>query len=245
MRFISFCLFISFSLAGIIGCASQKPYYWTGYSNRFISVDSTIHPDPGISNWLLPYHTELKDSLDKTIGYSAGIFDKGKPESSLGDLVADAIRSQASLKLGRYIDVGIFMNSGLQFHLPKGTVTQLEISEIVPEDSPVVLLKINGDQMGKLAEEIAEMNGQPVSGLRMSILNSKPRALIIGYRLIESDSTYLVVTSDNALTIFPALQHPVMKKMLDLSVRQAVENYIGNRMTIRPALDGRMRSSDE
>lgn len=248
MRFIPFYLFVSFSLVGIIGCASQKPYYWTGYSNRFIHVDSTIHPDPVISNWLLPYRKELDDSLGSKIGYSAGIFYKGKPESSLGDLVADAIRSQASLKLGQYIDMGIFLNSGLRFNLPEGPVTPLEISEIVPENSPVVLLKITGDQMSKLANEIAEMNGEPVSGLRMSILKGKPRDVIIGYRLIESDSTYLIATSDYAVgsdAELPALDHPVTKKVLDFSVRQAVENYIGNRMTIHPVLDGRMRSSGE
>lgn len=232
----------------LMGCASQKPYQWTGFTYHYIKVDSTIHKDSSITRWLAPFHAAMVDSLGKTIGYSTGNFKINQPEGTLGDMVADAIRDQAAMKLGRYVDMGVFSNSNLRFYLPKGPVTALEIANIMPYDSQIVLLKITGSQLVNLAREIADLGGEPVSGLRMNIENGQPHDMIVGSRLIAKDSTYLVATTDliaDGGDHYQALLHPIERLDLGLSVRQAVMNYVDNRMKIRPMLDGRMRSADE
>lgn len=247
-RFLLSLLFAGLLSMALMGCASTKPYQWTGYSNHFVKVDSTVHPDSSVSAWLAAYRAAVNDSLGKTIAYSSGEFSINEPEGTLGDLVADAIRDQAALKLGRYVDMGVFSNSRLRFYLPKGPVTPFEIAEIMPYDSKVVLLKISGVQLLMLAREIAASGGEPVSGLRMSIRNGQPKDVLVGRRLIEPDSTYFVATSKfiaDSDDLYRALMNPIERKEVGLSVRKAVINYVGNRINIRPMLDGRMRNPDE
>lgn len=223
---------------------AQTPYKWVSYNSRNMQVNSEIKPDPTISAILAPYKKHVHKVMDKVVGYSTGTFKKGLPDGTLENLVADAIRTAAGNITGKNIDIGVISNSGIQAGLGKGKITLGMIYNVMPYNNHLVILSLTGKQVQALADEIAASNGEPVSGLRMSIINGKGEAVLIGSQTLHPDSVYTVATNDylaNGGGNLSALWKP--KKRIDenLSIRKAITTYIENRGVISPLEDGRIR----
>lgn len=252
MKGNKYTFFIIF-LGGLVslsanGCSVFRPvanhYIWSSYRVDNIQVNQSIRPDSTILAILAPYRKHVHEVMDKVVGNSGGIFKKGKPDGSLGNLVADAIRIAAGNITGKAINIGVITNSSLQSGIKKGRITYGTIYNVMPYNNHLVILQLTGSQVEELVNEIASVGGEPVSGIRMSIVNGQSQAVLVGDQVINEDSTYTVATNNYVADgggDMPALWNPVKRTDLSLSIRQAIVGYIEDRFNIYPVKDGRIR----
>ncbi|HKJ44497.1 MAG TPA: 5'-nucleotidase [Balneolales bacterium] len=242
-------LLVIIILTGILsGCAilhkTTHHYQWTDYNYQIITIDSTITPDSTIAAYLGPYRKHVNQLMDKVIGKSSGIFTKNKPEGTLGNLVADAVRVEASLLMKKNIDISVITNSSIKYRLPRGNITMRMVYDIMPYNNKLVILKLNGRQIKDMADEIARSGGEPVSGIRMNIKDGKATDILIGRHILNDQQIYTVATNDymaNGGGDLAALWNPISRYDKQLSIRKAIEEYINDRSVVTPITDGRVR----
>lgn len=219
-------------------------YNWSHFTNKYITIDSTITPDPLVTKVLNHYSKRVNKVMGKVIGRSTGVFKNKKPEGSLGNLVADAIRTAASRIMERDVNIGLMTNSSIDYKLPKGNITRRMIYNILPYNNKLVILELNGTQVRHLVNEIAQDRGDPESGIRMRISGNKAADVLIGRHTLNKNHIYYIATNDylaNGGGDLSALWKPVKRLNQSISIRKCVEEYINNRSVVTPFLDGRIR----
>jgi len=193
------------------------------------------------------YRTILNRDLGKKIGYARDAFKSTGVESGLYNLVADALRIQISLSLGKHIDMAVMSPSSIKYYIPRGPITLELVDEILPYVNKIVLMKLTGRQITQLANDIAaDGGGVPVSGLRMVISGSTGTAndLLVGQYIVEPDSIYTVATSQYLADgggHYSVLWKNNRREILTMTTRDALQSYIEDRGQISPVLDGRIR----
>jgi 2',3'-cyclic-nucleotide 2'-phosphodiesterase (5'-nucleotidase family) len=245
---LSFLLVITILTGILSGCAilhkTTHHYQWADYNYQIITIDSTITPDSTIAAYLEPYRKHVNEQMDRVIGNSSGVFTKNKPEGTLGNLVADAVRAEASLLMGKNIDISVITNSSIKYLLPKGNITMRMVYDIMPYNNKLVILKLIGRQIQNMANEIARSGGEPVSGIRMNIKDGKATDILIGRHILNDQQIYTVATNDymaNGGGNIAALWDPVSRYNKQLSIRKVIEEYINDRSVVTPITDGRIR----
>ncbi len=244
-----YLLFLSGALiAAISGCSvfhsSVRHYKWNDYQASNIQVNSSIPQDSTILSILAPYKKHVHEVMDKIVGFSDGDFVKGKPDGTLGNLVADAVRIAAGNIVGKAINIGVITNSSIQSQIKPGKITRNTVYHIMPYNNHLVILKLRGSQVREMANEIANVGGEPISGMRMSIIDGEAQAILVGNHVIQDDSLYTVATNNYMADgggDLSAVWKPVERKDLSLSIRKAISDYISDRINVRPVNDGRIR----
>jgi len=148
-----------------------------------------------------PYRDSIQQDMSKLVGVSATALVKGKPESKLTNLISDIILKCASdycveKKLNISPDVAYVNYGGLRASLPQGKITVGHIFELMPFENEIVMIKITGESIMKMAERIAGRGGEGVSGLKLGIRNEKAGTLTIGGKSVDLAASYWVVTND-------------------------------------------------
>jgi 2',3'-cyclic-nucleotide 2'-phosphodiesterase (5'-nucleotidase family) len=239
-RYFHQLLLLAF-LAG--GCASGEATLHHN-TDRQGSLIAYPNPDPEIEMMLDSYRDSLNTVFGEPIATIRDTLRFGRPESSLGNIVADAIRFRAGAELGRFVHIGIIGDSSFKLYFEPGELTRGEILEFMPYDNHLVILTLSGDDVVKLANTIAEQGGSPVSGLRFRITDSKAAGVLVNSQVLERDKSYLVATSSWAADggdLFPALWNYSDRIDLDISIRELYIDYFRSRREINPATDGRIR----
>src|SRR5690606_27826967 len=101
-------------------------------------------------------------------------------------------------------------------------------------------------QMRMLAQYIIDKGGQPVSGIRITAINTTLTDLTIGGEQLNESKLYNVITSDylagggDDVNAFKGVEHT----RLSLKVRDAIQMYIEEESKqgriINPEIDGRI-----
>lgn len=234
-----------FIIAGLFTGCSQ--YSSTEDKRNSVSNTETTYPnpDPEISALLESY----RDSLDAVMGQKiATVHDTlrfSKPESPLGNLVADALRYRAGSELKEFVHMGIIGDSSFGLYLTPGELTLHEVMEFMPYENHLVILKMHGSKVFELANQIAEMGGAPVSGIRFRIEDGEARGVLVNSQILDHSTEYMVATSSwaaNGGDRFPALwDYNDRIDLYDVNVRDLYTDYFKSRQDIYPNLDGRIR----
>lgn len=219
-------------------------FYQPG-SSGFTAVDSSA------IEYIDPYKEKLNTEMNQVLVYSVSSLEKGKPESKLGNMVADACLYIASEKYissdGKGIDFCILNNGGLRSSLPEGAITKKNIFELMPFENELVVLTLNGTSLNKLLEYISSSGGVPVSGIRLKISNGNYEAVEIRNQPFDSLKTYKVVTSDylakggDAMKMFEEKNN---SEKINIKVRDAIMLYLtgitSKNEKLNMQLDGRI-----
>jgi 2',3'-cyclic-nucleotide 2'-phosphodiesterase (5'-nucleotidase family) len=221
------------SLIIIIGCGGTKTgiedRQITGIESRDIVIDSTISPDPSLEALILPYRKDLYAKMSVVIGYAAINLNRGKPEAPLNNFIADLMLKRATKELPEPVDAALTNEGGLRIDIPKGPITLSEIYEVMPFENELVVLQMTGGQMISLAKEIGEVNGEPVSGMRMEFLGQNLMQFSIQGKSVVSDNIYYLVTTDylssSGRNRFNILSQ-VPKTLLGITLRDAIIDEI-------------------
>lgn len=167
-----------------------------------------------------------------------------KPEGALGNIAADALRFRASRESRQFVHIGIIGEGSFSINLNEGPLTLGEVYEFMPYENHLVLLKLTGDQVLTLANQIAEQGGSPVSGMRFQLQDNRARGVIVNSEVVTPTKEYWVATSNwvaDGGDNFPVLWSPKERIDFDLSIRQLYVDHFRNRKMTEPFKDGRIR----
>ena len=203
-------------------------------------------PDPEISSLLDSYRSALHDKMGEKIATVHDTLRFSKPESALGNLVADALRYRAGFELQRFVNLSVIGDSSFRLYLTPGELTRKDVMEFMPYENHLVILRLRGDKIFELANQIAELGGAPVSGMRLRIVDGRARGVLINAQTLSSDKEYLVATTSwaaNGGDQFPALwDYSDRIDLHDVNVRELYIDYFKSRRNIHANRDGRIRS---
>lgn len=172
--------------------------------------------DSSFIKFLLPYSDSLKTAMNKVIGFSVNGMYKKKPESSIGNFMADAMKVMAEKKFGKKVDAAFVNYGGVRYNLPKGDITIGNIYEIMPFDNLVVLQQVSGATLREFLNKIASEGGWPISGIQMGIQNKQAVNILIDNKPINDSSLYTIANSDYVANGGDG--YAMLKKILNVSI---------------------------
>lgn len=197
---------------------------------QMLTIDQQIQEDTAISNYIQPFKLELEAKMNKIIGEApeAMLHNRNLPETELSNFFVDAL-----LDIGQQIDPGVDFSiatkDGIRASIPQGPVTVRSVFELMPFENFITILELRGRDVLRLADFIAETNGQPVGGADIQIHDGKTVSFRIAGKEIDPEATYKLVTYDfiaNGGDLVKGLDQPVNRIDTDQRVRDSLTKYI-------------------
>ena len=219
------------------------------------AVDASTPNDPAVDQMLETYAPKVRE-LDLTIGKLVGDLKKGGAGAgSLGNFVTDGIRSRASLKLGKPVNVAVTNNGGLRKSvIAEGDLRTRDIFELLPFENALVEFDLTGAQLLDLLRVVVQ-KGDAQSGARVVYRSNAEKkmelvsaTLLVNGKEVPIDPavTYKVISIDYLLRVkgdYAMLQQASSSKPLGLTIRDVMIDYVKAETAagraIKSTLDGR------
>ncbi len=211
----------------------------------YYDIGPGIEDDEIMGEFIGPYLRDMARTMNRVLTVSEGPFEKSNPEGALGNLSADIVRYRATTEMRKRVDVSIMNNGGLRVSLPSGEITVGQIYELMPFENYIAVLRFTGAQLKQIADELASVNGEAVSGIRFRIDNGKARDILVDSLAVDPDRHYWVATNNwmaDGGGAAPTLWEPLERRNIDILIRDAIIEYLGGRESITPYLDQRIRN---
>lgn len=245
--FMVWCL----SCLMITGCKtaqSTADYQLAEAPVRFTEMTDSLPPDPAIEALVAPYRDRLQEKIDEVIGEATGLLEKKSPEGTLGNMAADALLYSVNQMVDTPVDMALTNNGGLRVPINPGPITVGKIFELMPFENMTIVLEMDPVQMDSLAQQIARAFGEPIAGFSFTIDAAARTAhnLLINGSVPEEGRIYRLATSDylaNGGGRLPALWDARGRQELNLLLRDAFIQYIRDKGSIEPMIDGRISSN--
>ena len=240
---IIFLLAFTLQSCAILNTGSQSQSNETYYQ-----VSNEIVEDPEIAALLSPYITQMKSRMNQVIAYSETEMTRGQPEGILGNMSADIVRFRAIRELGKPVQIGVVNNGGLRVPLPQGDITVGHIFELMPFENTISVLTLSGDQVQRMADQLAAIGGEAVSGIRFRINNGKATDILVNYEPLNPDRTYLVATNNYMADgggPIEELWRPIHRVDIDVLIRDAMIEYLRSRRHLNYELEQRIRITED
>jgi 2',3'-cyclic-nucleotide 2'-phosphodiesterase (5'-nucleotidase family) len=187
---------ISFFILIILFTSCHTSYHTKAVQYHDYTISQGQKDDKLIS-LLKPYADSVNKSMNDVVGMAAMDLERGQPEGTLGNLVADIMYSIAERIYKTKIDFAVMNHGGIRLPLlAAGRIPRGKIFEICPFDNTVVLLRINGAQLQSFLDHTAKLGGWPVSGITMQIKNKMAINVMIKGKPLDSSSIYTMATLD-------------------------------------------------
>ena len=250
-------LFLILLLVGALftGCRSTQPESvpvlesLSASGVSFTETTDDLPPDPEINSIIKPYREELEASIQEVIGEAAGLFPKerGSYETALGNMAADAMLHVINQQVEDEVDIALTNNGGLRVPIQPGPITVGKIFEFMPFENMMVILEFDAAGIDSLAQQLAS-RPEPIAGLSFKVDTLSRRAFDIQVKgaPLEAGATYRLVTSDylaNGGGGISAIHSPMQRTDLTILLRDAFIEYIREKNTITPTLDGRIQAT--
>ena len=212
----------------------------------FTQIGDSIAPAPDIEAMIAPYREQLEEQLAVVLGHAEGDFSKDDPEGTLDNLVAEALLHAARRHAGDTVHVSLVNEGGLRVPLAAGPILMRHAYELLPFENFVVVLSLSGAQMEELADQVAATDGEPIAGWTMELDGDDAVGVLVGGEPIDPDRTYRLATVDylvNGGGDWSVLWEveAAAREDLDILIRAAFVEYLGEKGTVAPVLDGRIR----
>ena len=240
MKMKNLCLFalllISFSCKKVWHKASSD------YSPQRLETSKRINPDPDVAEMIQPYKLKLDEEMNQVIAECMQDMPKSKPESVLGNWMADALEEKAKELKGEEVDFAIQNYGGIRIPvLSKGPITRGKIFELMPFENLLVVVEMNGATLRQLILHIAEDNGWPVSkSIRININGAKSE-IKINDKLIQLEEMYQVALPDYIANggndCFFLIDQK--KESLNVLIRDVLMDYVSTKKELSGSKEGR------
>lgn len=180
--------------------SSCKSYFAVNKTDtQYYKIDKRLDSieSSRLDSIIAPYKSQLDSKMNEVIGY-AEYMNKQRPESTLGNWVADVIADKAAEITGQKIDFAVQNYGGLRIsEIPKGPVTLGKIYELMPFQNFVTIVTANGDVTRQFFERMADYGGWPISkGVKYKIKEGKPVDIVINGKPFDPNGTYKIALPD-------------------------------------------------
>lgn len=153
--------------------------------------------DNEFSDIIDAYSATVAEKMNEVVGYCPRTLRKGNPESPLGNLTADGLIWMAKEYYDVDADVSIYNSGGIRAEISAGDVTLGDVYATYPFDNVLTFLKMKGDDLMNLFDNIASYGGVPInSAVRLRIRDGKVSSVLIDGKEIEKDREYTIATID-------------------------------------------------
>ena len=212
-----------------------------------------VTPDSAMARRVARWNRDIGPLAAEPIGRNATALTRGGAESTIGDLVANAMRE------GAQVDVALANSGGLRAELAAGVVTRGMVYEVMPFDNTVVTLRLSGAELKQALEDgLRRQRVTQVSGIRFSFDSSlPPGSRVTALTLADGralDPGQDVTVAVNNFMADGGDEYNVLKLARDkldtrVTVRQRLEEYVrshsagGAQLEIRT--DGRIQRAAE
>ncbi|HAF12729.1 MAG TPA: hypothetical protein DCK99_03315 [Blastocatellia bacterium] len=203
-------------------------------------------------------------ALDEVIGKLKGDLKKsGIGAGSLGNFVTDAMRAEATRKLGKPVMLAVTNGGGLRKSvMAEGELSQRDIFELLPFENALVAFDLTGAQVVDLLRVVVSYKDAQ-SGARIKYRigsDKKPELETVGLLIddrekeIDPSATYTVISIDYLLNRratkpsetegdYSVLREAKNIKPLGLTIRDAIIQYVKRETAagrdIKATFDGR------
>lgn len=246
-------LFFGFFVLLLFSCRSTN--YLSGIEASKQTVNPELAPteDPAIKALIEPYKKQLDDQMNEVIGHTIVDLKKERPESTLGNWMADAIQRQAEKQLDHPIAFAIQNQGGIRIsNISKGPIPRGKIFELMPFDNMVVVLSLDSTEVQEFAQHIVQSGGWPVShSIKITQDDTEALDIMIQGMPLKSGMVYQVALPDyvaNGGSDSGFLKGKPQQK-LDLFIRDVLisdlEEYTANGQVIESVIEGRMILKDQ
>jgi len=238
-------LFTLLILVLLSGCAPRIHYLDT--SSEYIKSEK-VSDDEEVTAMIAPYKERLDAEMNTVIGNTAKEFSKAKPESLMGNFVADLIHKKCEDYYGKAIDFTVVNYGGLRIPvLPAGNITRGKVFELMPFDNMLVVLEIKGATVRQIFGTMAANGGWPISKqVSYVIENASPTDILINGEALDDEKIYKVALSDYLANGGDKLFFLKDKKRHNLGVlfREAILEYVveQNGETMDAQIEGRVKN---
>lgn len=217
-------LVLTFALA-----ACTPRIHYLGTETKTYKTEE-IAADEQVADMISPYKVRLDEAMNQVIGNVAKELPIAKPESPLGNFIADLIHKKSEDYYKKNIDFTIVNYGGLRIPaLPEGEITKGRIFELMPFDNMLVVLEIDANTLRQLFETMASNGGWPISRhVQYIIKDEQATDILINGEAIDEDKIYKLAVSDYLANGGDSLFFLKDKKRDNLGVlfRDAIIEYI-------------------
>lgn len=155
----------------MISACQRAPFVHAGASGLNTFDTSVVVADADIQALIEPYKQKIDQEMNSVIGYTGMAMNKSRPESVLGNAMADLLVEYSNMELGKNVDLCVLNFGGLRTVLPEGDITRRKVYELMPFDNSLVVLELNQQEMMELAQHILVRGGEPIGSPHGVILN--------------------------------------------------------------------------
>lgn len=203
MRSVSKHFFVPFfALALLISCKTiYQPRSVTYADYRITAVNV---PDNNIVQLLQPYADSVNKSMSAVVAVAAVMLEKKQPESTLGNILADAMLVKATQVYKINVDAAFINYGGIRLtNIPSGNITRGKIFEVAPFDNVIVLLQLKGTLLQEFLNHISGRGGWPAAGISWQIKNlpagvagKTATNILVNATPLNENATYTIAVAD-------------------------------------------------
>ena len=212
-------------------------------------ADSETHPLEAI---IEPYKSSLDEQMNNVIGSASKALKKERPESSLGNWIADALQNQVNQHLSLPVDVTIQNYGGIRIpEIPPGPIRTGKIYELMPFDNMVVVMNLSGLMTQRLFDHMAAGGGWPVSKEAQYVLQQgRAKQLKIHGKPIQAEATYRIALPDyvanggNDCDFLKDIPREDTGQLVRDLLIDEVKEQASKGQRIEASIDGRVRMGD-
>ena len=207
--------------------------------------EDELCPHETMTEALKPYIEMTEAEMGRVIGPSAVHLTRGGPNSVMGNLVTDAMRTHFDADFS-------FQNlGGLRADVPQGNITARDVFGVLPFGNELVIVTMKGEMIRQIVERKVRGNsgGLCTSGLTVAFDRGRPDydrccTLLVGGEPLDPEKEYRVVCTSflmegnsglDILTTIPASKI----ELTQITTAEALEAYVVKNSPIRPKVDDR------
>lgn len=245
IRFLVLGIFFSF-----LSCNSYKQS--KVIEKEFIEMNSASPLNDGITELIMPYKADLNEQMSAVLNTSKEDLVKGRPESKLGNFMADLSYEIATQlyqpKDSIAIDFCLLNEGGMRASIAKGPITLGEVFELMPFENELVVITLTYEKTMEIFDYLIGTGGEPISHAELVIVNELPYSILIDGEIPDSNLTYKVLTSDylarggDKMNFF---LDPINHEKVGIKLRDAIILYLKQKADageeISSEIDGRIR----
>ena len=153
--------------------------------------------DRQTADFMKPYTDEVDKLMSPVLGKAAKPLEAYRPESPLGNLMADILVWAGHL-YDEKPDFGIYNNGGIRASLAQGDITIGDVFDVAPFENRVCFITLTGEKVLELMGQIVYRGGEGVSH-EVRIVATQDHKLVratIGGKDIDPKASYRVATVD-------------------------------------------------
>lgn len=235
----------AFAIAALSSCQRHLTVSKNDYKQY--GIDAQTSEDSAVVKYYLPYKEKMQAEMSKVIGQTDQELTKpANPETLMGNYFADAMLTEG-LKRDSTIQFTLSTKGGLRTTFPKGDITVSHVFELMPFENEMVVLKLSGENVQQVIDFIVKKDGEPISGMRMKIVNGAASDVTIAGLPFDKTKTYNLLTYDylaDGGDDLECLRNPIERREINKKVREALMDNIndltrqGKKITAQ--LDGRI-----